>query len=479
MRTIPGKAVFAMLLVVLCGVCVQAQDAGNVGLNAQPAEANKPAADPKPVAPENLTDAKIDMIFVRGGIFTTGCTAEQGSDCSDNEKLARQVTLSDYYIGKYEVTQRQWKNVMGNNPSSFLGDNLPVEQVSWDDVQEFIKRLNERTGGNYRLPTEAEWEYAAHGGNQSRGYKYSGSHTLGDVGWYASNSEGKTHPVGTRRANKLGIYDMSGNVWEWVENRQGEYGSSAQTNPAGHFGGSYRVPQGEGWSGLWNARGSSIGSLAQGNRNSDLGFRLARSLQNGESAVEQKPAATAGASEMAVNAHDNGATSQDGDIWSNPTNSNQLNGTWRGSFSYTGNYKEIEEAEGQIWSSQMEEQFGDIKATLSGEMMFTIVLNAKTMSISSTINSTYTGKNLDAFWLLIKPDDEPENVDGIKFVFNDEKKSVIQTATSPAERLTDEMITEIMNDLQINQNGTKIKFPAGYVSPIMPEIIMTKQIKEQ
>ena len=158
-----------------------------------------------------------DMVFVEGGTFTMGCTPEQWNDCLDNEKPAHQVTLSDFYIGKYEVTQVQWVAVMGNNPSSIKGDNLPVGNVSWDDVQEFIERLNEKTGENYRLPTEAEWEYAARGGNRSMGYKYSGSNDVGNFSWYqGSISINSKYPVGTKMANELGIHDMSGNVLEWV-----------------------------------------------------------------------------------------------------------------------------------------------------------------------------------------------------------------------------------------------------------------------
>jgi len=168
---------------------------------------------------------QIEMVFVEGGTFIMGCTSEQRDDCFDNEKPTHQVTLSDFYIGKIPVTQAQWKAIMGddNNPSRFKGDNLPVERVKWEDVQEFIERLNAMVSMNYRLPTEAEWEYAARGGNQSQGYKYSGSNEIDEVAWYAGNSGGageysdrKIHPTGTKNANELGIYDMSGNVKERV-----------------------------------------------------------------------------------------------------------------------------------------------------------------------------------------------------------------------------------------------------------------------
>ena len=220
----------------------------------------------------------IDMVQVSGGTFTMGCTPEQGGDCASGERWTHQVTLSDYEIGKYEVTQAQWQAVMGNNPSNFKGDNLPVENVSWNKVQEFIKKLNAATGRNYRLPTEAEWEYAARGGSRSRGYKYSGSGNIGDVAWYGGNSGSKTHPVGTKQANELGIHDMSGNVYEWVSDWYGGYSGNTQTNPGGASSGSYRVDRGGGWlDGAQSARVSARYYDVPGPRSGYLGFRLARS----------------------------------------------------------------------------------------------------------------------------------------------------------------------------------------------------------
>lgn len=195
------------------------------------------------------------MIRVQGGTFTMGCTSEQGGDCSNDEKPAHKVTLSTYYIGETEVTQVLWKAVMGNNPSEFKGDKRPVEMVSWNDCQEFIRKLNQLTGKTFRLPTEAEWEYAARGGNKSRGYKYSGGNTIGDVAWYYVNAYDKgksspdygTHVVKTKSPNELGLYDMSGNVSEWCSDWYGSYNSSAQTSPKGPSSGSDRVLRGGSW----------------------------------------------------------------------------------------------------------------------------------------------------------------------------------------------------------------------------------------
>ena len=214
-----------------------------------------------------LNGISTNMIFVQGGIFTMGCTSEQGSDCEDDEKPSHSVTLSNFYIGKYEVTQKQWKAVMGNNPSKFTGcDDCPVENVSWNDVQEFITKLNQLTGKVYRLPTEAEWEYAARGGNISKGYKFSGSNNIDYVAWYYVNSSSKTHSVGQKQPNELGIYDMSGNVWEWCSDWYKGYPNSTEvfnyTNQA-------RVVRG----GCWFSR-DCRSSCRSSSFTGRIGFRL-------------------------------------------------------------------------------------------------------------------------------------------------------------------------------------------------------------
>ena len=219
---------------------------------------------------------EIAMVYVSGGTFTMGATSEQGSGAWYDEKPAHSVTLSGYYIGKYEVTQELWEAVMGSNPSRFKGGNLPVECVSWDDVQEFLRKLNAMTGKRYRLPTEAEWEFAARGGNSSLGYKYSGSNSIGNVAWYYDNSGGRTHAVGTKSPNELGIYDMSGNVWEWCHDWFDSYSSSSQRNPKGPNTGSDRVNRGGCWgndAGL--CRVSTRGYDSPDSRIIILGFRLA------------------------------------------------------------------------------------------------------------------------------------------------------------------------------------------------------------
>jgi len=229
-----------------------------------------------------ITDPTTGMVLnkVTGGTFTMGDTFGDGYTV---EKPTHQVTLSDFYIGRYEVTQAEWQTVMTGNsyglsatPSYFTacGASCPVEQVSWNDIQKFITILNTKSGKNYRLPTEAEWEYAARSGGQSQ--KYSGGSDVNSVAWYSGNSGNTTHAVGTKQANGLGLYDMSGNVWEWVSDWYGTYTATAQTNPTGPTAGSNRVNRGGSWSGdAANVRASirGYGSPLDG-RSNFLGFRL-------------------------------------------------------------------------------------------------------------------------------------------------------------------------------------------------------------
>ncbi len=235
-------------------------------------------------------NAEIEMIFVEGGTFAMGATEGQETDFFTWEKPVHNVTLDDYYIGKTEVTQVLWEAIMGYNPSYYKerGASFPVEMVSWESVQTFVEKLNEATGKKFHLPTEAQWEYAARGGKNSADKKYAGvSETteLINYAWYWTNSgEGLadtdsqygTHSVATKSPNELGIYDMSGNVWEWIQDWYDAYSVDDATNPTGPDTGSRRVVRGGSW--LLAAKGCRVthrtyyGVSYKGN---DLGFRLA------------------------------------------------------------------------------------------------------------------------------------------------------------------------------------------------------------
>lgn len=229
-----------------------------------------------------VNGVSFDMIGVTGGTFRMGST---DSDADSDESPVHNVTLSSFSIGKTEVTQALWYAVMGQKPTSSgskwsstygLGDNRPAYYVSWNDCQEFISKLNQLTGKQFRLPTEAEWEFAARGGTKSNGYKYAGSNTISYVAWYTSNSSSTTHDVATKQANELGIYDMSGNVWEWCSDWNGSYSSTAQTNPTGPTTGSSRVYRGGSWySVVRNCRVSLRGYIEPDSRYNSLGLRLA------------------------------------------------------------------------------------------------------------------------------------------------------------------------------------------------------------
>ena len=287
-----SKHIILTLLLTLCPIGMAAQSTITRNKPKPAVTKPKPAAKPKPKAKTKPAPRRNNTSHSGSTSSTTGLSAElnklinnmvyvsggtfiMGGDESSDQTPTHSVTLSSYYICKYEVTQALWRAVMGSNPSKFKGDNLPVEQVSWNDCQTFINRLNNYTGRNFRLPTEAEWEFAARGGNYSRHYKYSGSNYISDVAWYCDNSGNRTHPVGTKQANELGLYDMSGNVWEWCSDRYGSYSSYSQSNPTGATSGFGRVERGGNWCGLARYCCSSHRSYyAPGNSFDDLGLRL-------------------------------------------------------------------------------------------------------------------------------------------------------------------------------------------------------------
>ena len=224
------------------------------------------------------------MIPVQGGTFTMGATPEQGTDPIDRERPAHQVTLASFHIGETEVTQALWQAVMGSNPSAFQSPQQPVEQVSWEDCQAFIVALNQLTGRTFRLPTEAEWEFAARGGNLSMGYKYAGSDDPVSVAWYSYNDSWEMrgtgyrgpHPVGTRNPNELGLFDMSGNVHEWCQDWFGNYSSEPQVDPMGPSTGSARVYRGGSWYfDEWFCRVSFRNGVSPTYHSYGIGLRLA------------------------------------------------------------------------------------------------------------------------------------------------------------------------------------------------------------
>ena len=235
---------------------------------------------------ETIKGMSFDMVYVEGGTFQMGATSEQGRDYYSDEIPVHSVTLSDYYIGKFEVTQGLWEKVMGTtiheqrikagySSTNGVGSDYPMYYVNWEEAQEFCKKLSQLTGKTYVLPTEAQWEYAARGGVKSRGYKYSGSNTIGNVAWYSDNSSSSTRPVATKQPNELGLYDMSGNVWEWCSDWDGYYSSESQSNPTGPSTGSRRVLRGGSWG--YYAGGCRV-SYRIGNypsyRNFNYGFRV-------------------------------------------------------------------------------------------------------------------------------------------------------------------------------------------------------------
>jgi len=214
----------------------------------------------------------MEMVLIPAGSFV------MGSEAHDSQKPVHPVSISKpFYVGKYEVTQAQWEEVMGDNPSHFKGREHPVEMVSWEDVQGFIRRLNEKEGTTgYRLPTEAEWEYAARAGTSTAYFFGDDGEELFNYAWYKDNSENKTQVVGLKEPNAWGLYDVHGNVWEWVEDWYGEYQAEAVTDPTGPSDGSRRGLRGGSWYGnADNCRVAARDDGMPGNRRDTLGFRLA------------------------------------------------------------------------------------------------------------------------------------------------------------------------------------------------------------
>lgn len=224
----------------------------------------------------------INFIFVRGGCFQMGDTFGDGSA---DEKPIHEACVDDFYIGKHEITQGQWKNIMGNNPSKFkdCGNDCPVEMISWNDVQEFIKKLKQKTGGKYRLPTEAEWEYAAKSGGKNENWSgTSNPSEIEEYAWYTKNSGWKTYPVGQKKPNGIGLYDMSGNVWEWTADWYDSkaYKNSPKENPNGPESGRYKVLRGGSWFDSQKiVRTSNRNKNRPEKQNSYFGFRLVISKQ--------------------------------------------------------------------------------------------------------------------------------------------------------------------------------------------------------
>ena len=235
-------------------------------------------AKPKTVKDSIIQSIASNMVPVAAGPFTMGCTREQGQDCYYWEKPDHLVMVDSFYISRYVVTQAQWLAVMDTNPSQHKNcTDCPVENVSWDDAMNFINKLNKLTHKKYRLPTEAEWEYAARGGSKSRGYKYPGNNDIDLVAWYDANSKDSTHPVGRKQPNELGLYDMAGNVWQWCSDwfDLKYYISRPADNPKGPDTGTLKVIRGGSLTNFARVcRISYHNGTAPDKRFSNDGFRL-------------------------------------------------------------------------------------------------------------------------------------------------------------------------------------------------------------
>ncbi len=226
---------------------------------------------------EIVKEIDAQMIAVKGGNFTMGCVNQQDTECINWEKPRHTVTISDFKIGKFDVTQKQWKVIMGTTPSGKYCPECPVVNVTWFEAQEFINKLNQLTGKNYRLPTEAEWEYAAKGGSKSHGFRYSGSDDASQVAWYDSIISKEIHPVGTKKSNELGVYDMSGDVWQWCSDwfDAKYYMASPSNNPMGPSTTKVKVVRGGSWWGpMRDCRTANRDNFPPESKDDDVGFRL-------------------------------------------------------------------------------------------------------------------------------------------------------------------------------------------------------------
>jgi formylglycine-generating enzyme required for sulfatase activity len=275
------KHISSTIFVLLLTVSVFAQSTAHAdSTKVKKTHSTKSAAPVKPVLAELVRSIESKMVLIEGGKFMMGCSNENDTACYYWEKPSHTVTVSNFYLSKFQVTQLEWETLVGDKPW-FSKDcaECPVENVSWYDAQLFISKLNQLTGKFYRLPTEAEWEYAARGGNKSKGFVYAGDNNANNVAWNEKNSGKQSHPVGKKQANELGLYDMSGNVWQWCQDGFDEayYSHSPADNPTGPVKSLHRVVRGGSW---WSendkCRVSNRDRYPADARDDDVGFRLAR-----------------------------------------------------------------------------------------------------------------------------------------------------------------------------------------------------------
>lgn len=244
-KLLPVVAIMAGLMMFSCEKEVN-NNGNQSGSTSTPTPTPTPTPPPSPsgnVDSITVNGVTFKMVKVEGGTFMMGAPSSD-AEAYSNEMPQHCVTLSEYYIAETEVTQALWQAVMGSNPSHFKFPDRPVEEISWNDCKTFIEKLNQLTDKQFRLPTEAEWEYAARGGGNSHGYKFSGSDNVDDVAWYTDNCGGETHAVKTKAANELGLYDMTGNVLEWCSDWMAAYTADTVTNPQGPAAGFKRVLRG-------------------------------------------------------------------------------------------------------------------------------------------------------------------------------------------------------------------------------------------